>query len=293
MKNYQISLAVHDLLLQIFADRFDINLADFVVLQINNVNLGYLNQTFAKHLQQDLSHKLQIQNNTFNLIVNNWQEAADLLQDVAYQWHEKGIYDGWRNEKFAVTHPNGEVLFALERSAFRPLGLLSHAIHINGYIEKNNTLMFWIGKRSPKKVIAPNKLDTLVGGGVANGESIHNAMIREGFEEAGLPENLLNHAEVSGCHMSLRKVHRGLHREYIHIFDHRLPDDFIPQNQDGEVSDFILMNVDEITQQIIANNFMNDAALALLATFNRMGFLLDNHKLTQWINSNNYNIVKQ
>lgn len=290
MKNHHISRALHDSLLQIFADRFGMDLSDFVIFKINGVHLGYLNQTFSHHLQQDLSDKLQIQDGVFNLIVKDWQEAANLLQNTTYQWHEKGIYDGWRNEKFAITHPNGEILFSLERSAFRPLGLLSHAIHINGYIVDNDIPMFWIGKRSPKKAIAPNKLDTLVGGGVASGESIHNAMIREGFEEAGLPENLLNHATVSGCHISLRKVHRGLHREYIHIFDHRLPNDFIPQNQDGEVSSFLLMNVDEIIQHIIDDQFMNDAALALLTTFNRMGFLLSNHQLTDWINASNHNI---
>ena len=283
MTSKSFSSAILDKLLNVFADRFNNDLSIFTPLYIRDIHLGFVNETFAQLIKRDID-TVEYKDGKLNIPAQTWILAGDLLQNTALGWHESGAYDGWRNEKFTVTDISGNPLFDLERSAFRPLGFLSHAIHINAWLERNQQQYFWIGKRSPFKAVSPNKLDTLVGGGIAAGETIFQAAIREGFEEAGLPEKYIKNQTPSGQIFSLRKVHRGLHREILHIFDILLPDNWQPENQDGEVAGFTLMSPNEIVHAIINDEFMNDAALALLNTMQRQGYIDKNHQLNQFLN---------
>ena len=253
-------------------------LKPFMPFRINNIYLGFLNQTFANRIGQEID---TIVTDETCCILDNmaWQEVADILQETARKWHNDGLYSGWRDEKYSVCNLSGSPLFALERSAFRPLGFLSQAIHLNAWVEKGQERYYWIGKRSSTKAVAPNKLDTTAGGGIAAGETPHTAMVRESFEEAGIPATLTQNISQNGQVFSLRPVHRGLHREILHLFDLRLPENFTPQNKDGEVAEFILMNDNEIAQAVINEQFMEDSALTLLISMQNRQKLPPNHPL--------------
>lgn len=254
------------------------DLKPFMPFRINGVYLGFLNQTFANRIASDIDTILS--DETCTILDNmTWQEVADTLQYTARQWHDNGLYGGWRDEKYSVCNLSGSPLFALERSAFRPLGFLSQAIHLHGYVEQGGEMVHWIGKRSASKAVAPNKLDTTAGGGIAAGETPQYAVIRESFEEAGVPNILTQGIVFSGKVFSLRPVHRGLHREILHLYNLRLPENFMPQNQDGEVAEFILMNDNEIAQAIIEVQFMEDSALTLLISMQNRQKIPPNHPL--------------
>ena len=45
----------------------------------------------------------------------------------------------------------------------------------------------WIARRSPTKAIDPDLLDNLVGGGIAAGQSVPTTVVKEAWEEAGIP----------------------------------------------------------------------------------------------------------
>ena len=64
-----------------------------------------------------------------------------------------GWLKGWRGEKFDICDQSGKPLCALERAAFRPFGLMSQAVHLNGLVETEDGLRFWIGRRSPHKAV--------------------------------------------------------------------------------------------------------------------------------------------
>lgn len=279
----KLSLAEENAVLAALESSFSVNDDDFTPLYLCGQRLGCLNAQYAARLAEDLPHNLRRGNGALHLFADNWLQVGDLLQNAARGWYEAGLYDGWRSENFLVRGEDGSALFALERSAFRPLGLLSHAVHLNGFCRKNGRLYFWIGRRSPYKAVSPDKLDNLVGGGVSAGESIQAALIRESFEEAGLPENLIAPLPPRSVRLSLRTVARGLHREHLHIFDIELPENRIPQNQDGEIAAFLLMDAQEIAAAIAAGQFMNDAALALLDTFARMEITGPDRPLAQWL----------
>ena len=259
------------------------NLSAFIPLRINHLDLGLLNPTFAQQITQDI-HTIIAGKTLLTLNNLSWEEVGEILQNVVQQWHDNGLYNGWRDEKYAVCDHSGKLLFALERSAFRPLGFLSQAIHLNAWVEKNGNHFTWIGKRSSHKAVAPNKLDTTAGGGIAVGETAHSAMVRESWEEAGISSEFTNGLQKNGTMFSLRPVHRGLHREILHLYDFRLPENFIPTNQDGEVAEFHLMNDEEIVQAIIADEFMEDSALTLLINMYHRQKLIAHHPISHLIN---------
>jgi 8-oxo-dGTP pyrophosphatase MutT (NUDIX family) len=80
-------------------------------------------------------------------------------------------------------------------------------------------------------------MDNMVGGGVAAGESIELARARESWEEAGLSSEVLAGAQPVACLWAERQVARGLHREWLHVFDLWLEPEKVPCNQDGEVEE--------------------------------------------------------
>ncbi len=252
-------------------------------LWLNGMNLGRLNEKWLERVEQDWPERFEEKPDGIYLFTDNWLAMGDSLQHMAQGWHQLGHLSGWRNEKFDATDNAGNALFALERAAFRPLGLMSQAVHINGLTEHNGEWVFWIGRRSPFKAVDPNKLDNLVGGGIASGESIQEAMLREGGEEAGLDAGLLQNLPCRSRRLSVRPVSRGLHNELLHIFDVVLPPGVVPENQDGEVAEFKRMGVAELAAAMCDGLLMNDAMIATLDAFARYGLLDETHGLAKWL----------
>lgn len=276
-------------ILAIMKERFDfVNPEEhsFKPFHINDLHLGYLNPQFEALVKRDLADRVEERDGKIFMTSESWLATGDILQHTAQTWHNAGVFHGWRNEKFMVRDKEGKPLFALERSAFRPLGFLSEAVHINGIVKPTKDFAghrFWIGKRSPFKAVDPNKLDNLVGGGVAYDETVQDALFREGFEEAGLPEEVLEGLKPNRVVMSRRPVKRGLHREHLHIYDLYMDESLIPENQDGEVASFELMDLDTVARLMEAGEFMNDAAISLLGTFRDLGFISKGSGLESWL----------
>ncbi len=279
----RISPQQQNALWQLVQTIFQVDLTRWTRLHLNGVHLGYLNPHWRAHLCQDWPLPMLETADSIDLQQADNLALADALQNMAQQWHRLGLLSGWRNEPFDVRNPAGQTLFALERAAFRPLGLASRAVHINGLVHTAGGWRFWIARRSPFKAVDPNKLDNLVGGGIASGESVHTAMLREGFEEAGLSETVLTPLQAQSVQHSLRAVSRGLHREWLHIFDAVLPEDVLPQNQDGEVAEFMQLTLAEVVAAMLDKRFMNDALLATLDMFERLNLLDADLPLAQWL----------
>ena len=280
-----LSPAIHDAFWHIVQQQFLFDTHDWQTLWLNGVQLGFLNHKWQQQLTQDWQYTQATTPQGLHLTTDNWQQMGQALQQLAQHWHDTGLFSGWRNETFDVCNQHNKCLFTLERSAFRPLGLHSHAIHINGLTHTPQGWQFWIGQRSPHKAVAPNKLDNLVGGGIGSGETAQQAMIREGWEEAGLPAALLQTLSCNSRRTSLRQVARGLHHECLYIFDAVLPFDMQPINQDGEVAAFLRMDLDELVTAMCQEQFMHDAFLASLDLFARIGLLNPAHPLTQYLHN--------
>ena len=164
---------------------------------------------------------------------------APVLEVLAHE----GFIPGWRNERYRIAE-----LFDIERAAARPFGLTTQAVHVNGIAGER----MWLARRSPTKPIDPGMLDNLVGGGVTAGLSPAQVLLKEAWEEAGIPAELARKATAGGTMSVLREVPEGVQSETISVYDLELPADFRPQNQDGEVSEFKLVTFAEVERELLA-----------------------------------------
>ncbi len=167
----------------------------------------------------------------------------DALIPVLEVLAEDGFIPGWRNERYRI-----EDLFDIARAAARPFGLTTQAVHLNGVVGER----MWLARRSATKPIDPGMLDNLVGGGVTAGLSPVQVLVKEAWEEAGLPAELARRATPGGTMSVLREVPEGVQSETISVYDLELPADFRPENQDGEVSEFKLVAFAEVEREVLA-----------------------------------------
>ena len=187
------------------------------------------------------------------------------LAKVTQGLAEDGAISGWRNENYAIRiPPQDEPLFHIERAAVRFFGLTSAAAHLNGFVRSGDGLRVWIARRSATKSIDPGLLDSLVGGGIPSGQDAWHALLRECHEEAGIEKALAAQATATGVLEVCHEVPEGLHSEILHAHDLEMPADFRPRNVDGEVSEFMLLNVAETADRIASGEFTVEAGLVTL-----------------------------
>jgi 8-oxo-dGTP pyrophosphatase MutT (NUDIX family) len=128
----------------------------------------------------------------------------------------------------------------------------------------------WLARRSSSKPTDPGMLDNLVGGGIGAKLSVHDTLVKEAWEEAGIPAELARRATAAGSVELLREVEEGVQSERIHVYELELPSDFAPANQDGEVGEFRLVPLAEARRLIEETDELTvDAALVALEYFNR------------------------
>ena len=187
------------------------------------------------------------------------------LQAVLEQARAQALITGWRNERFSWWERADDSLesphfLSVERSGFRFLGMLSHAVHINGFTPQGH---LWCGRRSLNKATDPGMLDNVTAGGLPTGESVLECALRELEEEAGLTGLSSDALVAAGAIRTSRREAEGWHDEIIHVFNLELCDQRIPKNRDGEVSEFFRLSPAQAVQAIAAAAFTRDAAAAL------------------------------
>jgi 8-oxo-dGTP pyrophosphatase MutT (NUDIX family) len=187
-----------------------------------------------------------------------------------------GLIRAWRDETYPiVTQPGAPPLALIERATARFWGTLTFGAHANGYIadSQGRPTHLWIARRSLDKGTDPGKLDNLVGGGVPHGQTPFEALVREGFEEAGLDGDLM-HRAVPGRVIELAcDIAEGFMHEQLYTFDLQLPANLTPVNQDGEVAELRCMPVDEAIELAAGEAMTVDASLVTLDFALRHGLL--------------------
>jgi 8-oxo-dGTP pyrophosphatase MutT (NUDIX family) len=196
---------------------------------------------------------------------------AGVLEDLRTQ----GRVPGWRNELYPVTQKFGEApLMVLERAAAPLFGVLAYGVNLNGFVGRGWEMKIWIARRSASKSVDPNMLDLIVGGGQPLGLSPAENLLKECREEAGIPAGIAARAVPVGLITLLIEAGEGLRVGQQFNFDLELPEDFRPQNEDGEVAGFELIPVSELIHRLrSADEFMYDIALVLIDFLIRHGFV--------------------
>lgn len=179
----------------------------------------------------------------------------------------QGLILAWRDEPFAIFDPaTGARLGTMERAAARFWGTLTLGAHANGYIAdaQGRPTHLWIAQRSFSKATDPCKHDNLIGGGVPDGQSPLQALVREGWEEAGLTPAQMQGTMAGSVLRLQRDIPEGLQHEWLYVFDLALPPGLQPNNQDGEVAGFDCLPLDQALQLAAGDTMTVDAALVTL-----------------------------
>ncbi len=187
-----------------------------------------------------------------------------------------GVLPKKRQELFPVVGRWGDPpLAALDRGAVPFFGIRAFGVHLNGYVlGPDGGRSLWIGARALDKAIAPGKLDNIVAGGQPVGLSLRDNLIKECAEEANMPPELAERAVAVGAVTYRFASSRGLQTDTLFLYDLALPDDFTPQNTDGELTGFELWPIERIAARLAeTEDFKFNVALVLIDFMIRHGQL--------------------
>ncbi|WP_366655926.1 DUF4743 domain-containing protein [Fodinicurvata sp. EGI_FJ10296] len=197
---------------------------------------------------------------------------------------EEGILRRRRSEVYTVVNGWGETPVAtVDRAAMTAFGFLAFGVHVNGYVGDGPDRKLWIARRSSDRAIAPGQLDNIVAGGIGDGHSIFETLIKESYEEAGLPAEIAGMARPTGTvsyvtHDTDGGDGTGVRRDVLFNYDLALPARVEPYNTDGEVADFSLMPVNQVIQRLeTGDDFKFNVAPVMIDFLIRHGHIGPEH----------------
>jgi hypothetical protein len=207
------------------------------------------------------------------------ESRSAALRQVIDGLAASGRITGWRNEIYAIRNAFDDPPLAfIERAASPFFGTLTYGVNVNGVVPLDQGAAgcdswMWIARRSAQKQVDPGMLDTLVGGGIAWGHSVPETLLKEAWEESGIATELAGRAVPGRTLHILHEVAAGTHAEQLFIYDLELPADFVPCNQDGEVSEHRLSRPTEVLQWVQDGSMTVYAGLSVLDHWLRREYL--------------------
>jgi 8-oxo-dGTP pyrophosphatase MutT (NUDIX family) len=246
-----------------------------VPLTAGNARIGLLRRDNAEALQR-FSDVFTVAEQRVELVARGdiaaVSRAVDAVVDALVA--ERQV-PKWRNESFDVAPRWGATpVFRLDRGAVPFFGTRAYGVHLNGYLRRGEALYLWVGRRSPGKQTAPNKLDNLVAGGIGNEYGVGETLLKEGEEEASIPRSLMSRAISAGAVSYRMETRLGIRDDVLFVYDIEIPADFVPENRDGEIVDFELMPLPAVLDRIrTTSDFKFNVNLVILDFALRHGLL--------------------
>lgn len=209
------------------------------------------------------------------------QTRSAAVAPVMERLRDAGVVTGWRDELFPVNSRYGEPpVLLVERATASQLGIRAYGVHINGYVcqdthKPHKPTHLWVARRSATKQTFPSALDHLVAGGLPANMDPGACAIKECEEEASVPVTLSTKNLVSAGCVTYNSDYLGCcKRDVLFCYDLRLPIDFVPKPNDGEVESFALVPMDEACRLVAeTKEFKPNVALVLVDFFVRHGIV--------------------
>lgn len=202
-------------------------------------------------------------------------ERTAAVAEVLGRLREEGVIEGWRDELYPVNRIWSEPpALLIERAAVPWLGVRGYGVHMNGFVRGPEGLRMWIARRSLTKPTGPGKLDQLVAGGQPAGIGLHENMVKECAEEAGIPAAIAHRVRAVGAISYTLETNVGFRPDLIFNFDLELPADFSPVNTDGEVQTFYLWPIERVMETVRESDaFKFNCALVVVDFLVRHGYI--------------------
>lgn len=234
----------------------------------DDILLGYISPDRAAQMLALLPHcKTQADDLVWQTPSTNPQHRSRFLQDFLEQQKIRGRLSGWRDELFCLWVPatcppsvEASPWLCVERAGFRHLGMMSHAVHINGFLPNGD---LWCGRRATSKSTDPGMLDNLAAGGLSASETPLHTALRELQEEANLVNMPPQHLVWVGAVRTQRPEPQGWHDEQLLVYNLWVSEAQQPVNTDGEVQGFLRLSPSEVVTRMQEGAFTPDACAAL------------------------------
>ncbi len=249
-------------------------------LYVNNKAIGWVDTQMLNELTADM-FVINIEKRRVDMAFapSEQKDFEIKINEFFRHYFAKHQLNGWRGEYYAIAESFGkETLFLLERAALSFLGITGHGVHINGYVEKEDGLFMWVGKRAKNKPTFPEKLDQIAAGGLPYDITPKENVIKECQEEASIPRHLAEQAKAVSAISYYYDLPIGLRPDVIFNYDLKLPADFTPQPNDNEVESFQLYPIEELLD-VVANtqNFKFNCAVVVIDFAIRHGIITPEH----------------
>lgn len=248
---------------------------------IDGVRYGWVDQKFTAHLRH-FSEVFQVDDQAITLHPDlvHYQQRTSAVNHVMRELYRAGVIDTWVGEAYPVVHNYGDAaVMEVERASASFLGIRGFGVHVNGLVDKQGEPWVWVGTRSFAKPFWPGKLDQMVAGGQPVGISLLDNVVKEAEEEAAIPQALAQQAQAVGQVHYQHQGRRGLENSTLFIYDLWLPEDFVPENNDGEVEGFQLMPLSEVAELTEhTDRFKDNCNLVNIDLLLRNGVITETHK---------------
>lgn len=183
--------------------------------------------------------------------------------------------------KYPSKTPNKPEPIRLERFAASLFGICSRGAHLTAYVRdttqpSSEGLKVWVARRDANLHTYPGMLDTTVAGGVKAEDTPWQCIVAESDEEAALPLSYVEKNVVPAgvvTYVTQRKETGQLRPNVLYVYDLELGEDMRPQPKDGEVEEFYLMTVEEVTKAMMNGEFKPNCCLVMLDFFVRHGII--------------------
>ncbi|EGW33067.1 thiamine pyrophosphokinase [Spathaspora passalidarum NRRL Y-27907] len=274
-------------------DSFKLNNTYYKFFSHDGVLLGYIAPSIAQYFPGlPITTKSFEINNVEQTIkigseFDTLEKRNEMFNKVALEWRdnitqlEHRLKKGWRNELYTVYNPTSIPYARIERAFSVLLGVVTYGTHINGYISEQNSsngkLKMWIPRRAANKPTYPNMLDNMVGGGLGYPYGIWETVVKECYEEAGLSEDFVaSHSKCTGVLSYLYGTADGRVQpevEYVYDIEFENEHEVVPHPVDGEVSEFKLLDLDEILEKLRNKEFKPNCGLVIVDFLVRHGYI--------------------
>jgi hypothetical protein len=231
--------------------------------------VGWVEGDFAEILR-DCPGGLEIERDCVRLLrsLPDYSARSRAMAEVVEWLFARGLIAEVRGEIFPVaTSWDAAPLLEMDRGAAVRFGIAARKVQLNGFVaaqDSSEPAAIWIAQRSWQSLTAPGKFDTLVVGGQPIELSPMETLIKEGEEEAGLPESLARRARYVRSVSYLMQAPEGLRNDRLAIYDLALPEDFAPNNQDGEIIGFRRLSAADLVAELAGDDFKFNTGLVLL-----------------------------
>ncbi len=198
------------------------------------------------------------------------------VRDFLLKLRANGHFDNlWREEEYPVSWRFSDPpLMAMERCAVPWFGVRAYGPHMTGYVRRPDGLHIWVPRRSYHKPTFPGELDNTVAGGQPIGLGLLENLVKECYEEAGIPSELASQAKAVGYISYWNQSGAQLKPDIMTCFDLELPESFTPHANDGEVQAFELWPVRRVFETVRDTfEFKYNCNLVLIDFFLRHGLL--------------------